>query len=387
MIEDRYISIDKKNILLEKEENLLELIRKAKIDLPTFCYHSELSVYGACRLCMVDVEGMGLVPACSTPPMSGMKVKTNTEEIRKMRKIIVELLLANHSQNCPTCQKSATCQLQALARRLGITTVRFKNQNPSHPLDVSSPSIVRDPNKCVLCGDCVRVCSEVQTVGAIDFAYRGAQTKVVPSFGKDLDKVECVNCGQCASICPTGALTPKSEVNEVWQALHDPKKVVVAQVAPAVRVALGEMFGMEPGVTTTGQIGAALKAIGFDRVFDTSFTADLTVVEESNEFIKRVEKGENIPQFTSCCPAWVKFVEQYYPEFVKHLSSCRSPQQMFGALTKEILAHDLNMKKEDIVVVSIMPCTAKNLRQSARSSPRRAFLMLIMLSRLRSLVS
>lgn len=290
MIEDRYISIDKKNILLEKEENLLELIRKAKIDLPTFCYHSELSVYGACRLCMVDVEGMGLVPACSTPPMSGMKVKTNTEEIRKMRKIIVELLLANHSQNCPTCQKSATCQLQALARRLGITAVRFKNQNPNHPLDVSSPSIVRDPNKCVLCGDCVRVCSEVQTVGAIDFAYRGAQTMVVPSFGKDLDKVECVNCGQCASICPTGALTPKSEVDEVWQALHDPKKVVVAQVAPAVRVALGEMFGMEPGVTTTGQIAAALKAIGFDRVFDTSFTADLTVVEESNEFIKRVEK-------------------------------------------------------------------------------------------------
>lgn len=359
MIEDRYISIDKKNILIEKEENLLELIRKAKIDLPTFCYHSELSVYGACRLCMVDVEGMGLVPACSTPPMSGMKVKTNTEEIRKMRKIIVELLLANHSQNCPTCQKSATCQLQALARRLGITTVRFKNQNPNHPPDVSSPSIVRDPNKCVLCGDCVRVCSEVQTVGAIDFAYRGAQTMVVPSFGKDLDKVECVNCGQCASICPTGALTPKSEVDEVWKALHDPKKVVVAQVAPAVRVALGEMFGMEPGVTTTGQIAAALKAIGFDRVFDTSFTADLTVVEESNEFIKRIQKGENIPQFTSCCPAWVKFVEQYYPEFVKHLSSCRSPQQMFGALTKEILAHDLNMEKEDVIVISIMPCTAK----------------------------
>jgi NADH-quinone oxidoreductase subunit G len=196
-------------------------------------------------------------------------------------------------------------------------------------------------------------------VGAIDFAYRGAQTVVIPSFGKDLDKVECVNCGQCARICPTGALTPKSEVDEVWKALHNPDKVVVAQVAPAVRVAIGEMFGMEPGVTTTGQIAAALKAIGFDRVFDTSFTADLTVIEESNEFIKRVQRGENIPQFTSCCPAWVKFVELYYPEFVKHLSSCRSPQQMFGALTKEILAHDLGMKKEDIIVISIMPCTAK----------------------------
>jgi len=356
---DQFINIDKKEILIENEQNLLEVIRKAKIDLPTFCYHSELSVYGACRLCMVDVDGMGLVPACSTPLSPGMKVRTNTEETRKMRKIIVELLLANHSQNCPTCQKSSTCQLQALARRLGITKIRFKNQNPNLPPDNSSPSIVRDPNKCVLCGDCVRICSEVQSVGAIDFAYRGAQTVVIPSFGKDLDKVECVNCGQCARICPTGALTPKSEVDEVWKALHNPDKVVVAQVAPAVRVAIGEMFGMEPGVTTTGQIAAALRAIGFDRVFDTSFAADLTVIEESNEFIKRVQREENIPQFTSCCPAWVKFVEQYYPEFVKHLSSCRSPQQMFGALTKEILAHDLGMKKENIVVVSIMPCTAK----------------------------
>lgn len=356
---ERYVVIDKKNIPIDKEENLLELIRKARIDLPTFCYHSELSVYGACRLCMVDVEGMGLVPACSTPPMSGMKVRTNTEEIRKMRKIIVELLLANHSQNCPTCQKSSTCQLQALARRLGITKVRFKNRTPNLPVDDSSPSILRDPNKCVLCGDCVRICSEVQTVGAIDFAYRGVETMVMPSFGKDLDKVECVNCGQCARVCPTGALTPKSEVDEVWAVLHDPRKFVVAQVAPAVRVAIGEIFGMEPGVTTTGQIAAALRAMGFDRVFDTSFTADLTVVEEGNEFIKRIERGENIPQLTSCCPAWVKFVEQYYPEFVRHLSTCRSPQQMFGALSKEVLAHDLSIKREDIVVVSIMPCTAK----------------------------
>jgi NADH-quinone oxidoreductase subunit G len=354
-----FVTIDRKEIAVENEQNLLELIRKAKIDLPTFCYHSELSVYGACRLCMVDVEGMGLVPACSTPPAHGMKVSTNTEEIRKMRKIIVELLLANHSQSCPTCQKSTTCQLQSLARRLGITTIRFKNQNRDVPVDASSPSLVRDPNKCVLCGDCVRICSEVQSVGAIDFAYRGTHTVVVPSFGKDLDQVECVNCGQCARICPTGALTPKSEVDEVWKALHDPSKVVVAQVAPAVRVALGEIFGMEAGVTTSGQMAAALRAMGFDRVFDTSFTADLTVIEESNEFIRRVEKDQGIPQFTSCCPAWVKFVEQYYPEFVSHLSTCRSPQQMFGALAKELLAHSLKVEKENVVVVSIMPCTAK----------------------------
>ncbi len=359
MNDNSYVTIDNKEIPIEDERNLLELVRKARIELPTFCYHSELSVYGACRLCMVEVEGMGLVPACSTPPAGFMKVRTNTEEIRKMRKIIVELLLANHSQNCPTCQKSSTCQLQALARRLGITKVRFKSQNRELPLDDSSPSIVRDPNKCVLCGDCVRICSEIQSVGVIDFAYRGAQTVVIPSFGKDLDKVECVNCGQCARVCPTGALTPKSEVEEVWKAIHDPDTITVAQVAPAVRVAVGEIFGLEPGVTTTGQIAAALKAIGFDRVFDTSFTADLTVIEESNEFIKRIQTDENIPQFTSCCPAWVKFVEQYYPEYVSHLSTCRSPQQMFGALAKEVLAHSLGTERENVVVVSIMPCTAK----------------------------
>ncbi|MBP1747719.1 MAG: hydA [Deltaproteobacteria bacterium] len=353
------VFIDNKEVPIENEQNLLELIRKARIDLPTFCYHSELSVYGACRLCMVHVDGMGLVPACSTPPAPEMKVSTNTGEIRKMRKIIVELLLANHSQNCPTCQKSTTCQLQALAKRLGITKVRFKNQLKEMPADESSPSIVRDPNKCVLCGDCVRICSEVQSVGAIDFAYRGAQTVVIPSFGKALDQVECVNCGQCARICPTGALTPKSEVDQVWRAIHDPSKVVVAQVAPAVRVAIGEMFGLPPGTTTAGQIAAALKAIGFDKIYDTSFTADLTVLEESNEFIKRVTAGDRIPQFTSCCPAWVKFVEQYYPEFINHLSSCRSPQQMFGALAKEMLASELKVDRKDIIVVSIMPCTAK----------------------------
>ncbi len=359
MNEDATITIDFKDVPIEKEKNLLELIRKAGIELPTFCYHSELSIYGACRLCMVEVEGMGLVPACSTPPAPNMRIKTNTEEIRKLRKIIVELLLANHSQNCHTCQKNATCQLLALARRLGITKIRFKNQNKDLPVDESSPSIIRDPNKCVLCGDCVRICSEVQTVGAIDFAYRGAKTVVIPSFGKDLAKVECVDCGQCARVCPTGALMPKSEVDEVWREIYNPHKVVIAQIAPAVRIAIGELFGLEPGRITSGQIVAALRAMGFKKVFDTSFTADLTVIEEANEFIRRIQKNENIPQFTSCCPAWVKFAEQYYPELVPHISSCRSPQQMFGALAKEVLSAQLNIRKEDIVVVSIMPCTAK----------------------------
>lgn len=359
MNDDRFITIDRRKVAIGEEQNLLELVRKAGIDLPTFCYHSELSIYGACRLCMVDVAGKGLVPACSTPPSEGMVVNTNTEEVRRMRKIIVELLLANHSESCPTCQKSTTCQLQSLAKRLGVSKVRFKKHDRDAPVDRSSLSIIRDPNKCVLCGDCVRMCSEVQSIGAIDFAYRGSQTMVVPSFGKDLNQVECVNCGQCARICPTGALTPRWEVEEVWKALNDPRKVVVAQVAPAVRVALGEMFGLEPGVTTTGQIGAALRAMGFDKTFDTSYAADVTVLEESNEFIKRVETNEGMPQFTSCCPAWVKFAEQYYPEFVSHLSSCRSPQQMFGSLCKEFLSGSLGVKREDIVVVSVMPCTAK----------------------------
>jgi NADH-quinone oxidoreductase subunit G len=359
MNSDRFVTIDKKKIAIENEKNLLELVRKAKIELPTFCYHSELSVYGACRLCMVDVAGMGLVPACSTPPSDGMVVSTSTKETREMRKIIVELLLANHSENCYTCQKSATCQLQTLARRLGITKLRFKKQGREVPVDYSSPSLVRDPNKCVLCGDCVRICSEIQSVGAIDFAHRGAHTMVIPSFGKDLNEVECVNCGQCARMCPTGALTPKSEIEKVWKDLHDPTKTVIAQIAPAVRVAIGEIFGLEPGVTTTGQISAALRTMGFDKVFDTSYTADVTVIEESNEFLKRIESGERIPQFTSCCPAWVKFVEQYYPEYVNHLSTCRSPQQMFGALTKEYISGSQGVKKENIVVVSIMPCTAK----------------------------
>jgi NADH-quinone oxidoreductase subunit G len=353
------VYIDNKEISIENEQNLLELVRKARIDLPTFCYHSELSIYGAAGYAWCRSRAWASFRPALTPPAPDMKVSTNTEEIRKMRRIIVELLLANHSQNCPTCQKSTTCQLQALAKRFGITKVRFKNQLKEMPLDESSPSIVRDPNKCVLCGDCVRICSEVQGVGAIDFAYRGAQTVVIPSFGKALDKVECVNCGQCVRVCPTGALTPKSEVDGVWADIHNPSRVVVAQVAPAVRVAVGEMFGLPPGTTTTGQIAAALRAIGFDKIYDTSFTADLTVLEEGNEFIKRVTAGDRIPQFTSCCPAWVKFVEQYYPEFVDHLSSCRSPQQMFGALAKEMLSSELNVKREDVIVVSIMPCTAK----------------------------
>ncbi|MGD0911541.1 MAG: [Fe-Fe] hydrogenase large subunit C-terminal domain-containing protein, partial [Terracidiphilus sp.] len=323
------LTIDGKTVLIEGERNLLELVRKAEIDLPTFCYHSELSVYGACRLCLVQVEGRGIMGACSTPPEPGLKIQTTTPEIREIRRIAVELLLANHDQQCPTCARSANCQLQMLAQRLGIRKVRFKPVHAPVPIDDSSPSLIRDPNKCVLCGDCVRMCSEIQGIGAIDFAHRGHDVCVTPAFGKQLGDVECVNCGQCASVCPTGALTPKPEVDEVWSLLADPEMTVVVQIAPAVRVGLGECFGLKPGEITTGQIAAALRRLGFDQVYDTAFAADLTVVEEGTEFLKRKSEGGKLPMFTSCCPGWVKYAEQYFPDLLPNLSSCRSPQAMF----------------------------------------------------------
>jgi NADH-quinone oxidoreductase subunit G len=350
------VEINGRPVVIEGERNLLEVIRKAKVDLPTFCYHSQLSVYGACRLCLVDVEGKGIMASCSVTPEAGTKVRTHTPELREMRRMTLELLLANHEMNCPTCPKSADCQLQDLARKLGVSMVRFKKSACNKPVDKSSPFLLRDPNKCVLCGDCVRVCKEVQGIGAIDFAFRGANVSVLPAFGKDLDLVECVGCGQCATVCPTAALVPKSDVAAVFTALADKDAEVVAQIAPAVRVALGEAFGLPAGTVTTGQIVAALKALGFARVYDTAYSADLTVLEETHEFLGRKTKGERLPHLTSCCPAWVRFVEQYHPKWVSHLSSCKSPQQMLGAVIKN---QGPSIPSKRLVVVSVMPCTAK----------------------------
>ena len=353
------VTIDGMSVQIEGEKNLLELVRKANIDLPTFCYHPELSVYGSCRMCIVDVEGRGVLPACSTPVAPGMVVKTNTKQIRGMRKTIVELMLASHCQNCTTCPKSGECKLQTVAKQLGVTKVRFKQVNEALPIDDSSYSVVRDPGKCILCGDCVRTCKEIQTVGALDFVGRGADSKVMPCFNMPLSKVECVNCGQCVKVCPVGALTVKSNIDDVFEAIHDTEKTVVVQIAPAVRVALGETFGGQPGDLATAKMVSALRMMGFDKVYDTSFAADLTVIEEGNEFLARFTKNENIPQFTSCCPAWVKFAEQYYQDYLPNLSSCRSPQQMFGSMCKEVLTKEMSIPREKLVVVSIMPCTAK----------------------------
>ena len=313
---------------------------------------------------MVDVQGRGVVPACSTPAADGMVVKTSTKQIQEMRKIIVELMLASHDQSCNTCPKSGDCRLQKIAHQMGIKTVRFKKREEFPERDLSSVAIQRDPAKCILCGDCVRVCKEIQTCGVLEFAGRGAKAIVTPYYKKGIGEVDCVNCGQCVKICPVGALTPNNQVDEVWNAIHNSKKTVVVQIAPAVRVAIGENFGYEPGNVTTGQMVTALRMMGFDRVYDTSFAADFTVIEEGNEFLERLSKGEKLPQFTSCCPAWVKFAEQNYPELLPNLSTCRSPQQMFGALCKDKLTKDLGIPREDLIVISIMPCTAKKFEAS-----------------------
>ncbi len=351
--------IDGRPVEFTDQKNVLEVVRKAGIELPTFCYHSELSAYGACRMCVVEVDGMGIVGSCSTPPREGMVVRTNTPRLRNIRRMALELLLANHDRECTSCNKSGACKLQDLANRFGIRHVRFGSRDKKLALDLSSPSIVRDPNKCILCGDCVRVCKEIQGIGVLDFAFRGSNSQVMPAFNKGMSEVECVNCGQCAVVCPTGALTVKSETEVAWAALNDPSKVVIAQIAPAVRVAIGEMFGLNPGDIGLGQLVAALKMMGFKKVFDTSFTADLTVMEETHEFIDRLTKGEKMPQFTSCCPAWVKYVEQFHPELLENLSTCRSPQGMFGSIVKTYLAKKMKIDPENIFFVSIMPCTAK----------------------------
>lgn len=354
------VTVNGLEVPIEGERNLLELIRKVGIEIPTFCYHSELSIYGACRLCLVDVAGRGIMASCSTSPEPGMIIKTDTKDIRMMRKINIELLLANHKRECPSCVRSASCTLQDVARKLGVETVRYKQPEKDMPLDTSSPSLTRDPNKCILCGDCVRVCEEVQSVGALDFANRGSNAKVVPAFDHDLASGECVNCGQCSAVCPTGAIVPKNNTDDVWAMIQDPAKTVIVQVAPAVRVALGDRFGFPTGENVAHRMVTAMKLMGFDQVYDTCFAADMTIFEEATEFIGRFAKGEGkLPLFTSCCPGWVRFCEIYFPELLPNLSTTRSPQQIFGSVARKTLPAILGKKPEDIVVVSVMPCTAK----------------------------
>ncbi|NLY39761.1 MAG: 2Fe-2S iron-sulfur cluster binding domain-containing protein [Firmicutes bacterium] len=354
------LTIDGKEVTVEAGTTVLEAARKAAIDIPVLCYHPELRPEGACRICVVEIEGARNLPAsCVTPVAPGMVVRTNTPAVREARRTNLELLLANHPQDCFTCERNNNCELQALARDLGIKKVEVKGVRRDLPLDKSGFSLVRDPNKCVLCGRCVRVCSEVQGVSVLDYADRGFEAMVYPPLKRPLDQVACVNCGQCATVCPVGAITERSDVDRVWEALADDKNHVVIQVAPAVRVSIGEELGMPPGSITTGKLVAALRRLGFHKVFDTDFTADLTIMEEGHELLERLENGGVLPMFTSCSPGWIKFIEHYHPDMLAHLSSCKSPQQMFGALAKTYYASKAGYSARDIFVVSIMPCTAK----------------------------
>ena len=355
------MTIDGRKVEFTDERNVLSVIRKAGINLPTLCYHSEVSTFGACRLCTVEDDKGKTFASCSEEPRDGMVIYTNTGRIKKYRKLIVELLLAAHCRDCTTCVKSSECVLQDLAHRMNITNVRFQNTREQRPLDESSPSLVRDPNKCILCGDCVRACEEIQGIGALGFAFRGTDAMVMPALNKKIAETNCVNCGQCRVFCPTGAISIKTHMEQVWDALTDPNVRVIAQIAPAVRVAVGDAFGLPKGRSVMGKIVAVLHRMGFDEVYDTTFSADLTIMEETKEFLERIGRGERLPLLTSCCPAWVKFVHDQYPEFVPNISTCRSPQEMFSAVIKEhYRGYEKNQGKKT-VIVSIMPCTAKKM--------------------------
>ena len=355
--------INGQRVAFDGEKNVLSVIRKIGIEMPTFCYHSDLTVFGACRMCVVEDEKTGKIDAsCSMAPKDGLRIRTNTARLLRYRRTILELMLASHNCDCTNCTKSGNCHLQDLAMQFGIESkMGFKDSREPSEIDDSSPAVVRDPSKCILCGDCVRACSETIGMGIIDFAHRGYNTRVMPAFDRQLSATKCISCGQCAAVCPTGAISVKNEIAKAWAAIHDSSKRVVFQVAPAVRVAVGEAFGLAPGVNAMDKLVTALKLMGVDEVYDTTFAADFTTIEESQEFLNRLEKGGPFPMFTSCCPAWVKYLENENPKYVKHISTCKSPMQMFAAILKDEYAEKDAADGKETFHVAIMPCTAKKM--------------------------
>ena len=353
------ITVNGNDIAIRGGETILEAARKAGISIPTLCHMEGFPPSGACRICMVELEGRGLVPSCSFPAADGMVIRTHSPRALKARKTVVELLLANHPDSCNYCSRNQNCQLQSLANELGVRQRVYAGQKEKFKLDSSSPSIIRDPAKCILCGRCVRVCEEVQGVAAIDFVRRGSKTVIGAAFEEGLNMSACVNCGQCINVCPTGALSENSHIKRVIDALSNPDLYCVVQHAPAVSVTLAEEFGFPAGSDVDGVMVAALRQMGFKKVFDTSFTADLTIMEEGSELVHRIKNQGVLPMLTSCSPGWIKFIEQYYPDLLPNVSTCKSPQQMMGAIVKSYFAEKNNLNPKNIFSVSIMPCTAK----------------------------
>ncbi|BAD42191.1 iron hydrogenase [Symbiobacterium thermophilum IAM 14863] len=355
-----HLTIDRRPVSVEPGTTVLEAARQNGIHIPTLCYLKDINKIGACRMCLVEVEGArGLQTACTTPCTEGMVVHTNSPAVREARKLVLELLLSDHNIECPTCLRAGNCELMQLAQEMGVRTVPLKGAHHQVHRDVESGAIAVDSSKCVLCQRCVAVCREVQGVSAISVTGRGFESRVAPFFGVSLNDAACALCGQCTVVCPTGALTEYDETEAVWRALLDPTKHVVVQTAPAVRVQIGEPFGLPPGAVSTGKMVAGLRRLGFDQVFDTVFSADLTIMEEATELIQRLQKGGPLPLITSCSPGWVKFAEHFFPNMLENLSTCKSPQQMFGALAKTYYAEKAGIDPADMVVVSVMPCTAK----------------------------
>ncbi len=369
---DVTLTIDGRQVTVPAGTSVLEAATQAGVKIPTLCYLEGLNEIGSCRLCVVEIEGAKtLAASCVTPAAQGMVVHSNTRQVREARRAVLELIISNHPFDCLTCVRSGSCELQALAESLGIREIRFAGAKAHHAVDNSTPSIVRDPDKCILCRRCVAVCEQVQGVSAINVSGRGFNSVVSPAGQLPLGDAACTLCGQCILVCPTGALSEVDSTRKVWEALGDAKKHVVVQTAPAIRVALGEEFGLAPGSIVTGQLVAGLRALGFDRVFDTNFTADLTILEEGNELLQRLTTGGTLPMITSCSPGWIKFIEHFYPDMLGNLSTCKSPQQMFGALAKTYYAERAGVDPADMFVVSIMPCTAKKFeceRPEMRSS-------------------
>ncbi len=370
------VKINGINITVPKGSTVLEAARAAGVEIPTLCFMKDKNEIGACRICMVEVnEGRGfrMVTACVYPATDGMEVITNSEKVQKSRKTTLELILSTHEKKCLSCVRSTNCELQKLCRDYGVEESAFEGFKPQYELDLSTPHLVRDNNKCILCRRCVAVCEEqfVSVIGAND---RGIDTNIGQAFNLSLNNTPCISCGQCTAVCPTGALTEKDDTDKIWAALADPNKTVVVQTAPSIRATLGECFGMPIGTNVEGKMVSALRRLGFDKVFDTDFAADLTIVEEANELVDRVKNGGVLPMITSCSPGWVKFCEFYYPDMLKHLSTCKSPQQMGGAVIKTYWAEKAGIDAKDIVSVSVMPCTAKKFEigrddQSAAGVP------------------